>query len=67
MKLLFALLLAIAAAAAPAQPAPSPADYPACITDESGPEFPACYWNAAERGNRTGHSYIWTGSKVIYL
>jgi len=60
MHLLISALLALIVSAAPTA-------YPACLTDETGPDIPACYWDAAQRGNHQGTSFVWTGSEVIEL
>lgn len=59
MQLLIALLLALSSIAAPA--------LPPCASDETGPEIPACYWDAAQRGNHQGTSFVWTGQEVLEL
>lgn len=46
-------------------PVPAP-EYVPCVTDETGPDFPACYWDASERGNGLGQSFTWTGTELIY-
>lgn len=35
----------------------APQDYPPCVTEESGPEFSPCHWDADVRGNQTGQSF----------
>jgi hypothetical protein len=59
MNLLIALLLTLSPLAAHT--------LPPCATDETGPEFAPCYWDASERGNGQGTSYVWTGQEVIEL
>lgn len=39
---------------------------PPCLTEESGPEFPPCFWDAQQRSNGKGYSFIWTGTELIY-
>lgn len=60
MTLIISLVLAFAAVFAPT--------LPPCATDET-PEagMPACYWDAANRGNGQGGSFIWTGSHSVTL
>jgi hypothetical protein len=41
--------------------------YAPCVTEETGPEFPPCYYNAKVRGNGSGHSFIWDGRTVTYV
>ena len=35
-----------------------------CVTE--GADGAPCYWDATQRGNGIGRSFIWTGSEVIY-
>ena len=62
LALLISLIVSLISPLAPTTPAPVPAPataaltpYTACISEDSpGP----CYWNAAQRGNGTGTSFI---------
>jgi hypothetical protein len=48
-------------------PAATPvAPLPACVTDEAEPGIAPCYWDAANRGNGLGHSFIWDGQNLTY-
>lgn len=60
-----ALITAAAAAGLLLLTACGPATVLACPTEDySGPT--ACHWDASKQGNGQGHSFMWTGSKVIY-
>lgn len=37
---------------------------PCIVEDYDGPD--ACFWDAGVRSNGKGHSFVWTGSKLVY-
>ena len=41
------------------------ATVPNCQTDESGPEFPTCYWDAEHQGDGQGRSMILNPGNTI--
>lgn len=48
---------------APAAPA---IQLPPCVNDEAEEGIAPCYWDAATRGNKQGHSFIWDGHAITY-